>query len=164
MPGRLDDGRFIEVRLDGGEALAFVRGPVNTSTTAVVLLHDRATNARSWELVMRRFPADLAVIAPDLRGRGSAWRLPPSVGLANHVADLDVLLEQLDIDHAIVVGHGFGAEVAAQISDRAFGYLDAPVKRVAGAFSSIPFADPLEKAVLPQDDDILAAAREVLAF
>ncbi|MEM6289046.1 MAG: transketolase C-terminal domain-containing protein, partial [Bacteroidota bacterium] len=59
---------------------------------------------------------------------------------------------------------GFGAEVAAQVADRAFGYLDAPVKRVAGAFSSIPFADPLEKAVLPQDDDILAAAREVLAF
>ncbi|MEM0962973.1 MAG: transketolase C-terminal domain-containing protein, partial [Bacteroidota bacterium] len=59
---------------------------------------------------------------------------------------------------------GFGAEVAAQISDRAFGYLDAPVKRVAGAFSSIPFADPLEKAVLPFDDDVLGAAREVLAF
>ena len=59
---------------------------------------------------------------------------------------------------------GFGAEIAAQVSDAAFGHLDAPVKRVAGAFSSIPYADALEKAVLPQDDDVLAAAREVLAF
>ncbi|WP_420457230.1 thiamine pyrophosphate-dependent enzyme [Rubrivirga sp.] len=59
---------------------------------------------------------------------------------------------------------GFGAEVAAQVSDAAFGHLDAPVKRVAGAFSSIPYADVLEKEVLPQDDDILAAAREVLEF
>ena len=59
---------------------------------------------------------------------------------------------------------GFGAEIAAQISDAAFGALDAPVKRVAGAFSSIPYADALEKAVLPQDDDVLEAAREVLAF
>ena len=59
---------------------------------------------------------------------------------------------------------GFGAEVAAQISDAAFGSLDAPVKRVAGAFSSIPYADALEKAVLPQDDDVLDAARDVLAF
>ena len=59
---------------------------------------------------------------------------------------------------------GFGAEVAAQIADGAFGHLDAPVKRVAGAFSSIPYADSLEKAVLPQDDDVLAAAREVLAY
>jgi 2-oxoisovalerate dehydrogenase E1 component len=59
---------------------------------------------------------------------------------------------------------GFGAEVAAQVSDAAFGYLDAPVKRVAGAFSSIPYADALEKVVLPQDDDVLAAARSVLEF
>ena len=59
---------------------------------------------------------------------------------------------------------GFGAEIAAQISDAAFGDLDAPVKRVAGAFSSIPYADVLEKEVLPQDDDVLMAAREVLNF
>ena len=59
---------------------------------------------------------------------------------------------------------GFGAEIAAQVADGAFGYLDAPVKRVAGAFSSIPYADPLEKAVLPQDADVLDAAREVLAY
>ncbi len=59
---------------------------------------------------------------------------------------------------------GFGAEIAAQISDAAFGALDAPVKRVAGAFSSIPYADVLESEVLPQDDDVLAAAREVLSF
>ena len=59
---------------------------------------------------------------------------------------------------------GFGAEVAAQVSDAAFGHLDAPVKRVGGAFSSIPYADALEKAVLPQDDDVLAAARDLLAY
>ncbi len=59
---------------------------------------------------------------------------------------------------------GFGAEIAAQIADKAFGYLDAPVKRLAGAFSWIPFAAPLEDVVLPQDDGILRAAREVLAF
>jgi len=59
---------------------------------------------------------------------------------------------------------GFGAEIAAQITDRAFSELDAPVKRVAGAFSWVPFADPLERAVLPQDDDILQGARQVLAF
>ena len=59
---------------------------------------------------------------------------------------------------------GFGAEVAAQVADAAFGFLDAPVKRVAGAFSSIPYADVLEKVVLPQDDDVLAAARAVLDF
>jgi 2-oxoisovalerate dehydrogenase E1 component len=59
---------------------------------------------------------------------------------------------------------GFGSEVAAQIADRAFESLDAPVRRLAGAFTPIPFADSLERAVLPQDEDLLDAAREVLAY
>lgn len=64
-------------------------------------------------------------------------------------------------DHEFI---GFGAEIAAQIGDEAFEYLDAPIRRVAGAFTPIPFADPLEKAVLPSDNGILAAARDLLAF
>ncbi|CAN5580442.1 dehydrogenase E1 component subunit alpha/beta [soil metagenome] len=59
---------------------------------------------------------------------------------------------------------GFGAEIAAQISSLAFQSLDAPVKRVAGKFTYVPFADPLERAVLPQDDWVLDGARKVLAF
>lgn len=59
---------------------------------------------------------------------------------------------------------GFGSEIAAQISDAMFQHLDAPVKRVAGAFTPIPFADPLEKAVLPQDEDVLNGIRRVLEY
>lgn len=59
---------------------------------------------------------------------------------------------------------GFGAEIAAQIADKTFEHLDAPVKRVAGAFTYIPFADPLERAVLPQDDDVIEGARAVLNY
>ncbi|MCH8961984.1 MAG: alpha-ketoacid dehydrogenase subunit beta [Bacteroidetes bacterium] len=59
---------------------------------------------------------------------------------------------------------GFGAEICAQIADKAFEHLDAPVRRVAGAFTYVPFADPLERAVLPQDEDILQAARAMLAY
>ena len=57
---------------------------------------------------------------------------------------------------------GYGAEISAQIADQAFQYLDAPVKRVAGAFSFVPFADPLERAVLPQDKNILDAVRSLV--
>jgi 2-oxoisovalerate dehydrogenase E1 component len=59
---------------------------------------------------------------------------------------------------------GFGAEICAQIADEAFEYLDAPVKRIAGAFTPIPFADPLERAVLPQDQDILDGMRGILGY
>lgn len=59
---------------------------------------------------------------------------------------------------------GFGAEIAAQIGDDAFKYLDAPIRRVAGAFTYVPFADPLEKAVLPSNEDIREAAVDLLEF
>jgi 2-oxoisovalerate dehydrogenase E1 component len=59
---------------------------------------------------------------------------------------------------------GFGAEIATQIGESAFDVLDAPVRRVAGAFSPIPFADSLERAVLPQDEDVIDGARAVLSY
>lgn len=64
-------------------------------------------------------------------------------------------------DHEFI---GFGAEISAQIADIAFTYLDAPVRRVAGDFSPIPFAHSLEREVLPSDSSILEAARDLLAF
>ena len=64
-------------------------------------------------------------------------------------------------DHEFI---GFGAEISAQIADRAFEYLDAPIRRVAGDFTFVPFSVPLEYAVLPQDEDILRAARSLLAY
>jgi 2-oxoisovalerate dehydrogenase E1 component len=84
--------------------------------------------------------------------------------------DSDTILASIRKTGRVVVFYedhefmGFGAEIAAQITDRAFEHLDAPVRRVAGAFTWIPFADPLERAVLPQDDDILAASRAILAY
>lgn len=59
---------------------------------------------------------------------------------------------------------GFGAEIAAQISEKAFEYLDAPVRRVAGLDVHVPFHPNLEKAALPQDGWILAACEEMAAY
>ena len=59
---------------------------------------------------------------------------------------------------------GFGAEISALIADKAFRHLDAPIKRVAGAFTPIPFAESLERVVLPQDEDVVDGLRDVLAF
>ena len=84
--------------------------------------------------------------------------------------DTETVLESAKKTGRVLVAYedhefmGFGAEIAAQVSDAAFPYLDAPVKRVAGAFSPIPYADALEKAVLPQDEDVMAAAREILSY
>ncbi|HYM71663.1 MAG TPA: pyruvate dehydrogenase complex E1 component subunit beta [Stellaceae bacterium] len=56
---------------------------------------------------------------------------------------------------------GIGAEIAAIAMAECFDWLDAPVKRVAGADVPLPYAANLEQLAVPQVDDIVAAAREV---
>lgn len=55
---------------------------------------------------------------------------------------------------------GFAAEIAAQIMEQAYEYLEQPVRRIAGADFPIPSAKNLEAACLPAYDSILALARE----
>ncbi|MDA8060821.1 MAG: dehydrogenase E1 component subunit alpha/beta [Actinomycetota bacterium] len=66
--------------------------------------------------------------------------------------------------HEDTLTGGFGGEVAAWIAEHCFADLDAPVRRVAALDTHVPYEPGLERAVLPQVDDILGAARAVLAF
>ena len=66
--------------------------------------------------------------------------------------------------HEDVLTGGFGAEVAAWIGEHCFADLDAPVSRVGAAGCHVPYEPSLERAVLPQEDDIVEAASAVLAF
>jgi pyruvate/2-oxoglutarate/acetoin dehydrogenase E1 component len=57
---------------------------------------------------------------------------------------------------------GFGAEVAAVLQYQAFDYLDAPIERVGARFAPLPFAPVMEKFVVPDADDVLAAIRRTV--
>jgi len=57
---------------------------------------------------------------------------------------------------------GLGAEIAAQIADAGFNDLDAPIKRVNGAFAPTPYAPTLEAAVIPSEMDVSRAIRELV--
>jgi pyruvate dehydrogenase E1 component beta subunit len=61
------------------------------------------------------------------------------------------------------LSYGVGAEIAATIQEGAFDYLDAPVRRVAAAEVSLPYAKPLELAALPNADHLLHVIKETLA-
>jgi pyruvate dehydrogenase E1 component beta subunit len=56
---------------------------------------------------------------------------------------------------------GIGAEIAMQVVEQAFDWLDAPIARVTGKDVPMPYAANLEALALPQIDDIVAAARTI---
>ncbi len=66
--------------------------------------------------------------------------------------------------HEDKVFSGFGAEIAATITDKAFEYLDGPVRRVGSTFTPVGFNRILEKAILPDVQRIYAAVKELLEY
>ena len=68
------------------------------------------------------------------------------------------------IAHEDARTHGFGAEVAARISDELFEYLDAPVRRVAALDTFVAYAPQLEDAILPQVEDVAQAITELYSY
>ena len=82
--------------------------------------------------------------------------------------DFEIIAESVKKTfHAIIVHEacltgGFGAEIAARISEELFDYLDAPVLRIGAKDTPIPFSPVLENFVLPQTGDIVEGVKKVL--
>ncbi len=67
------------------------------------------------------------------------------------------------IAHEAVIPFGIGAEIAATVAREAFWDLDAPIERVGAAATPPPYAPELERAWLPDRDDITEAIRRLAA-
>jgi 2-oxoisovalerate dehydrogenase E1 component len=58
---------------------------------------------------------------------------------------------------------GIGAEIAAQVADRGFDDLDAPIRRLNTRHAPIPYSPPLEQALVPTEASLAQAIRDLLA-
>ena len=82
--------------------------------------------------------------------------------------DTATVVESARRTNRIVIAHeavrfgGIGAEIAAQIQEEAFDYLDAPVARVGAPFAPVPFSPPLERSYVPDAAKIADEIRAVL--
>ena len=80
------------------------------------------------------------------------------------IADFTQKTSRVIIAHEDQLTCGFGAEIAARISDELFDALDAPVKRVAALDCPVAYAPVLEETILPGSADVLNAIRDLAAY
>lgn len=84
--------------------------------------------------------------------------------------DEEAILDSVAKTNRVMILHeapltgGAGAEFAARIAEKAFDYLDAPIKRVGALDVPTPYSPPLEAAALPDKARVLKAARELMAY
>jgi 2-oxoisovalerate dehydrogenase E1 component beta subunit len=130
---------------------------------------------------LKRRGRDLSIITYGIgvhQALEASQRLASEDGIEVEVLDLRTLLP-LDVEaiketvartSKVLILHednktgGIGAEVAALIAESCFEELDAPLVRVAAADTHIPYAPTLEEAVLPNVDDVVAAARKLAEY
>ena len=128
----------------------------------------------------RRPGSDVVVITYGALVQRSivAAQMAEKAGISAGVIDLRTLMpydwgtiaEAVKRTSRVIVAHedqltcGFGAEIAARISEELFEYLDAPVTRLGAKDSPVAYAPELEEVILPQTDDILKAIEKIAAY
>lgn len=84
--------------------------------------------------------------------------------------DWDAIVDSVKKTSRVIVAHedpisyGYGAEIAARISDELFEYLDAPVRRVGATDTFVAYAPQVEDFILPQSEDVETAVRELMKY
>ncbi len=84
--------------------------------------------------------------------------------------DIDTIIESIKKTGRLLIVHeaarfgGFAGEITAQVCEEAFEWLDAPIRRVTAIDTPVPYSAPLEDYCLPQTEDIVTAARWLLAY
>jgi len=128
---------------------------------------------------IRRPGGDVTIVA-------TGWMVHHALAAAEQLAGEGVSAEVIDprtlapLDTAAVIesvsktGHlvlvdqatrhaSASAVIAAEVADAGFGYLKAPIKQVTGLDTPIPYSKPMEEHVLPDEDKIVEAVRQVLS-
>jgi len=84
--------------------------------------------------------------------------------------DMETISESVKKTNRVIIVHedslswGIGAEFAARIADELFPWLDAPVRRVASLDTWVAYAPQVERAILPEPEDVAKAIEDINAF
>jgi 2-oxoisovalerate dehydrogenase E1 component beta subunit len=120
----------------------------------------------------------LVTYGPTLYTATEAAQHLESEGVSLEIIDLrsllpfdeEMVLESVKKTGRLIIMHedtltgGIAGEIAARVADQAFVYLEAPIKRITGPDTPVPFAPPLEEFFLPKASDVIRTAKELMAF
>jgi 2-oxoisovalerate dehydrogenase E1 component len=136
--------------------IPFGKAKVVRPGTDVTIVTFGALVQRSFEAAKRLEKEGVSVELIDLRSLVPYdWeRIAESVRKTNRVI----------VAHEDPISYGYGAEIAARISDELFEYLDAPVRRVGATDTFVAYAPQVEDYILPQIEDVEKAARELMKY
>ncbi len=122
-----------------------------TEKPAILCLHGRWGRAETWDAFIRHYGDRYRIIAPDQRGHGLSSR-PASKYTAEEMAeDMIGLLDSLQIESAIVVGHSMGGRIAGFLAAqhpkrvKAVAILDKSARGPEKPAEMLPGTDPLTK-------------------
>jgi pimeloyl-ACP methyl ester carboxylesterase len=84
----------------------------------IICVHGITANCRSWDVVASALIPKHRVVAMDLRGRGGSDRPPTGYSLDHHLKDIYALMDDLDINRAVLMGHSLGAFISLAFAAR----------------------------------------------
>ncbi len=125
-PGEHTDAPPREGIASDGTTYALVNGAwlrvlvqgTKSALTPIVFLHGYGSRLEAWKLVQPELSGDRFTVSLDQRGFGLSERPDAAYGPEVHAEDVVGLLDQLEIERAIVVGHSYGAGVALRTALR----------------------------------------------
>ena len=104
------------IPVDGGD-LFVGRWIGEAGAPTVVAAHGITGNHTSWQLVADTLGGRVTLVAPDHRGRGKSNTIDGPFGMAAHAADLIAILDHLELEAVVPVGHSMGGYVVATMAE-----------------------------------------------
>jgi pimeloyl-ACP methyl ester carboxylesterase len=103
----------LDTEVAGGSLAVFRLG---RTEPAVLAVHGITSNSHAWLALARELEGRASLAAPDLRGRGRSAGLPGPYCVAAYVRDLLAVLDRLEIEQTVAVGHSLGAYIVARLA------------------------------------------------
>lgn len=173
------------------DAKGLLKAAIRDDNPVIFLEHKLLYSFRGWvpkeEYVVSIGTCDVKREGKDVTVVCSGYMVWHAMKAAEMLAEQDISVEVVDVrttsplddetigrsasktGRVVLVAepcrsYGPTGEWAMVIMERSFDYLQAPVVRITGRNSPIPFADSLEREVWPQTSDVIAAVKQVIAY